>query len=201
MRQRLRAGEEGFSLVEMMAAIAVVMVVTTAVAVGLAASTSASAASKSRVVATNLALQDLELARSTRFTALAVGAPVTSPAQVIDNVAYTLTRTVSWRSTTSPLNRCSGGSTGRFAFKHVAVSVAWTSAGKTGSVRNETLIAPAAGEGEPDAGAQRVRVVNRDFQPLSNVQVGLTGASTPPASRRTPSAARCSPACRAVPTP
>lgn len=179
MTPRPAGDDAGFSLVEVLAALAVLMVVSVAVAGGLMTAARTSATSKSRTAAAALAAQEVELARSLPQSALVLGTAA-AKTQTVDGRTYTITRTVAWGSSAGTVNRCSGAGTGRYAFRRVSVVVTW--AGMVGAtpITNETLIAPPGGSGTPDSDSQRVHVVDAGGQPVSDVTAVLTGTTTSP---------------------
>ena len=168
-------GDDGFTLVEVIASMVVLAILATAVAVALAQSLQASRTSRQRVAAANLISQQMDLIRDAGAGALGIG--VSSPTPVsVDGTLYSMTQTVRWVSgTSSATDSCSG--TGTALFKSVSIAATWPSMAGTAPVRSDTVLAPDVADVNANAITIPIRVRNRDNVPVQGVAVQLNGGS------------------------
>lgn len=141
LRGRLQAtttDEAGLGMAEVLVAMMVFAIIMVSVAYTLLSSFTFTNDSRSRVIASNLASQEIDLVRSTsNLMNLLTVAPRT---QLVSGVPFTVTRTVSWVSNTGTDVNC-GSDTGSLQYKRVHVEVSWPK--MVGSpIAIDTLLAP-----------------------------------------------------------
>ena len=165
--------EDGFTLIEVVAAIVVLGVLASAVVVVLAQSLEASRTSRQRVAAANVIAAQMDRIRNAGAAALAVG--VTNPTPVdVDGTTYSLTQTVRWVSgPNNDTDSCAG--TGTALFKSVSITAVWPDMVATKPVRSDTVLTPEVGDVDPTAITIPVRVRDRENLPREGVAVTLLG--------------------------
>ncbi len=172
---RRRAGDDGFTLVELLVSLVVASIVLSGVAYGVAQALWQGRDSRNREVATNLAAEAIDQARATTdYTALA-GATTT---QDVNGETYTITRSVTAYSSLGAASPCDGTAGAFIKYKKVSVRVTWPRM-KTGtsSVRAETLLAPGASSFDPTKGNIGAKVLDATGKPVEGIPVLVTGSS------------------------
>jgi prepilin-type N-terminal cleavage/methylation domain-containing protein len=165
--------EEGFSLVEVLAAMSLFALLMTVAAMGLSEALDLTRNNRSRSAAANLAAREMDLVRSTRFTELPVG--LVSSTEQVDGVAYTIRRESQWVSEDATTGSCSAPTGSTLAFLRVTVSVTWPNMNGTAPVTSQTALTPPVGAYDPTTGHVAVSVVDRGAAPLAGIPVFLTG--------------------------
>lgn len=178
MLRRLTADDDsGFSLLEVVIAMAVFTVLAT-ISLGILVNTSDVASDNiRRTAATNLINAQLENARSLNAQSIPDGRTVTT--QTVGGFAYTITQTASYVGSSSATSVCAG--TGNsLAYKLVTVKVTWPAMGNIKPVRGDTLRAVGVGSDGLDAtkGSLAVSIVGSTGQPTPGVVVTLTPGSS-----------------------
>ncbi|AMB57656.1 prepilin-type N-terminal cleavage/methylation domain-containing protein [Microterricola viridarii] len=142
-----RDSDAGISLVEVIVAMMVFAIISLGLAYSLGTMMTQVRDARAREVATNLAAQEIDVARATAnlTTLLDVVRPVTT----VNGVPFTVQRTTRWITDAAAGGACGivGGAstTGELQYKRVAVTVTWpSSGGGTRSASSETLITPKA---------------------------------------------------------
>lgn len=149
IRRRLEMRSEGgFSLVEVVVAMAIFALISAGVLHTMITLITITRDARVRQVATNLAAQEIDLARSATDI-FALGDAV-RPVE-LNNDEFTVRRTTAWVNADEALSPCGGGG-GTLRYKHVQVSVEWTAGAKTRSVDSDTLINPSSRINDPDLG-------------------------------------------------
>jgi prepilin-type N-terminal cleavage/methylation domain-containing protein len=171
------AGDEGFTLIEVIVALLVFAIISTGIVAGMTTIVQMTGDNRARVTAANLASQELDTVRAISDTYTVASAPArTIP---VDGRTYTLTRTVTWVSSTGTSVSCNS-STNLFLL-HVNVRVTWAAMLASGnSVQDDTILAPANGSTNSSVGAIAVSVVGFDGQPVSGVGVSVAVAAGGP---------------------
>jgi prepilin-type N-terminal cleavage/methylation domain-containing protein len=172
-RARAIAGQEGFTIIEMMVALTIFAVVMTAVASIVGSSLFTTANNRNRSVAANLAAQEMEIVRATQFAQLPVG-QVTSTS-IVDGTLFTVTRDSEWISKDADSGACDGESGEALAFLRVDVSVTWPVMSGVAPVTTNTVITPPIGAYDPNSGHIAVSVLDRDAVPQAGVPVNIAG--------------------------
>ena len=122
---RPQSGDEGFSLIEVMAAMTVMAILAMVVAVTLTQSLASSRTSRQRVVAANIIAQQMDSIRNAGAATVNPGDPNPTPV-TIDGTTYTMAQTVRW--VTGPdasVDTCAG--TGSTLYKSVSITATWPS--------------------------------------------------------------------------
>lgn len=175
----------GFTLIEVVVAIMIFAIIASGVVEGMLTISRMTADDRSRVVAANLAAEDIDLVR-------AVGDPFKiEPATITRSITghtYTVTRTTSWVSSGGADVSC-GSSTNIF-YLRIDTKVSWTGQlPTTAPVQSDTLIAPAGRITDPTSGTVAVAVTGADGLPMPGIAVSIVPtsggnnlASQPPAT-------------------
>lgn len=156
--------DSGFSLVEVMVAMVIFAIISTGVLYSMLSVMQVTRDSRARQVATNLAAQEIDLARDTGdlFALLPFGDGEADPAKVIElnGDTFTVSRSTNWISSPDADLQCGSGG-GALRYKRVNVSVEWDGM-RTGSdpVRADTVIDPKNRINDPSLGTILVSVLN-----------------------------------------
>lgn len=173
MRTHPDLAEDGFSLMEVVVAMAVFTVLAT-VSLGLLVNTTRlTGANLNRTVATNLVTTQLEAVRSTDAQSIPDGHTSTTP--TVGGTKYTISQNASYIGSNATASVCSG--TGdSLAYKLVTVTVSWPNMGNIKPVRGDTLRAVGVGADGLDAtkGTLAVSIVGSTGQPTAGVDVTIT---------------------------
>lgn len=165
--------ESGFSLIEVVVAMAVFTVLAT-VTLGLLVNTTDVAGDNiRRTTATNLVNAQLQTARSLTAQEIPDGRTVTN--QTVGAITYTITQTANYAGSNSSTAICSGtGNT--LAYKVVTVQVTWPNMGSIKPVRGDTLRAVGVGSDglSADLGTLAVSITGSTSQPTAGVEIVLT---------------------------
>jgi prepilin-type N-terminal cleavage/methylation domain-containing protein len=167
--------DAGFSLVEVLFAMAVFTIVVT-VALGIVVRTAGAAAGNSRrVVASGLAARQIESARSLQATLIPDGAQITT--ETVGAVSYTVNQTANYVTTNGVATVCT--STGNtLAYKLVTVTVTWPDQGTIPPVREDTLVALGVGQGPSTSqGTLAVQVATAAGVPVSGIPVTFSNGT------------------------
>lgn len=172
------ADDAGMSIIEVLVALSVLLVVMVSTAATLVQALDLSTSSHRRVIASNLASQELDRLRSVPFTQLEgwVASPPSDTVEEVEGQDFTVSRLLTWatldvdsRSCDAPDN--DGGPT------HIqaTVEVAWEPDSARGPVSTQTIIAPAVGEVDPTLGHLGVAVVDRGepVEPVAGKRVQI----------------------------
>ena len=174
-QRRPQSDEGGFSLIEVIVAIALFLVISAAFLSNLDTTSHLNYSNRARSVAASLAEREVELARATDINALNVGTPITRT-NIPDFAAYSVLRDTYWVADSVGANVCdtSSGYTSE-AFVHVTVTVTWPQMRGVKPVRTDTNITPRIGAYHPTTGNLAVTVLDRAGNPLANRPVTVTG--------------------------
>jgi prepilin-type N-terminal cleavage/methylation domain-containing protein len=180
---RVRSDDEGFSLVETLAAMVVFAILAVSVAGVVVHSFGLTKSNASRVAAANLAMQQIEATRALRAIDVPDGATVLSPKPMVNGVEYTVTQTANYVAADSSTSLCSGASTEsgvELAYKLVTVVVTWPGMGVVQPVRQDTLLSLGIGFSGVDGtkGSAAIAVTGASGQAQSGVLVTLSPAGT-----------------------
>ena len=152
------AGDDGFTLVEMMVSLVILSIVSSGFAYGLTLAMVTTRDDRARVQASNLAARELEIVRNefgatkTAPTELGSTSQVTNPHQLpggqtgkalnLDGRNFTVVRTVEWLPSGTGTSPCDGGSVVTYPSLGVNVRVYWQDAGETRDVESNTVLTP-----------------------------------------------------------
>jgi prepilin-type N-terminal cleavage/methylation domain-containing protein len=167
------ATDDGFTLMEVVVAMAIFTIFVMAVLGLLVRTTDVARDNSRRNAGTNLAQQQIEAARSLSALSIPDGKQVTN--QTVDGIVYTVTQTSKYVASGASGSTCSGSSN-TLAYKLVTVTVTWPNMGSTKPVRTDTLKAVGIGNDVSDAtkGTLAVGVVDSDGNPVPDVVVTLS---------------------------
>ncbi|RKR75527.1 type IV pilus modification PilV family protein [Frondihabitans australicus] len=168
--------DEGFTLIEVIVALAVFSIIALTVAGAITNSLVITRDSRSRAVAENLASQDLDLDRSVSDI---MNVQTKTWTTTVQNTPYTIARKVSWSTSATTSNACGTGS-GTLQYKIVKVTVSWPGSGTTNPVVSTTNLAPNSRLNDPTLGTIIVAVTAADGSGASGVSVSIAPASSNP---------------------
>lgn len=182
--QRVRRSDEGLSLVEVLIA----LLIFTVIIMGAIASTTLvlrmTADNRGRVEAANLAQQYIDVARVDGQNDLNGLSNKTYPTVTVDNVAFTVTRTVSWITTNGTDTGCTVSATsgnGSLLFRRVNIRVSWT--GQSSATKNiaaDTILSPTSKINDPTLGTVLISVKSINGGGTGNVTATLAPDSSVP---------------------
>jgi prepilin-type N-terminal cleavage/methylation domain-containing protein len=165
--------EDGMTLIEVVVAISLLAILMLGLGASLGAGLRVIRTDRQRVVAANLATQQMERLRSLPFTSVALGR--TEVTETVDGVDYAVRQDVEWQDQGSDNGPCDGGTS--LDFVRADVSVRWPNMSGVAPVRSQTLLTPSAGSFDPAKGNIAVQLRNRDAADLEGVPVKATGPS------------------------
>jgi type II secretory pathway pseudopilin PulG len=168
-----RPGEEGMTLVELVVSITLLALLMLGLGASLGAGLRLIRTDRQRVVAANLATQQMERVRSLPFSSVPLGR--TEVTETVDGVAYSVRQDVEWQDQGSDNGPCDGGTT--LDYVRVDVSIRWADMAGVAPVESQTLLAPTAGSFDPSKGNIAVQLRDRDAADLGSVPVKATGPS------------------------
>lgn len=181
MLDRLRHEDDGFTLVETLAAMIVFAILAVSVAGVILNGFELTKSNASRSTAANLASQQIEAARSVPPASIPDGMTVTGT-PIVNGIRYQVAQTanVVAESSTSSLCTGTGSATGAsLAYKLVTVTVTWPSMGRVQPVRQDTLLSLGVAGYDKTKGIAAVGVTGADGRPVSGVTVTLGPSGTP----------------------
>lgn len=165
--------ERGFTVVELMIALAVFAIVIGAVATSLSSALNTTRNNRHRSTAAQLASQEMDVVRSSDFAMLPLGL-LQSTANV-DGIDYTVQRESSWVTHSATTDPCTSATGSIPAYMRVTVSVTWPNMSGTDPVESQTIITPPVGSFSPTSGHIGVTVFDRDGAPAAGHVVTITG--------------------------
>jgi len=160
LRRRISSAQpdSGMTLIELMFAMVIFAVVAAGALAGLVAADKTTRGDRNHVAAGNLAARELEISRNefgssaAALTTFAAGSLVTNPhplpggtagsALVLDNVPFTVVRSVEWLAAGAGKSACDGGATATFPSLAVQVDVSWPQMDGSPHVISNTLLTP-----------------------------------------------------------
>jgi len=166
--------ERGSILLEALASAVVLAIATLAVLSAIDGATSASARSKERSVAAALAEQDQARMRAMRFVDLSTYNAEST--QTVDGGTYTVKSRADWvRDATGGTQSCTNESS---QADYIRISSTVTSdvvGTQTRPVVLESLVSPTVASFGPDEGSRAVKLIDRNDNPLPNINVSIDG--------------------------
>ena len=173
--RHVRDDDAGMGLPELLVAMFIFALVSTGLAYSLISTLSLTRDARARVVAANLAAEEIDLARDAPdlFALLDDERPVT-----LNGDEFTVTRTTQWVSDPGAEFTCGAGSgTGALRYKRVNVTVTWGGMRSTAQpVRSDTILSPDDHINDPTKGTILVSVLKADG--TGNAGVGVTVTPT-----------------------
>ncbi|MBH0008440.1 prepilin-type N-terminal cleavage/methylation domain-containing protein [Salinibacterium sp. SWN1162] len=181
--QRLRSSDAGMSLLEVVVAMMIFAMVSLGVLQSLTTVLTVTRDNRARVVATNLASQEIDLARSAEDVFQLFDASYT---KTLNGDDFTVVRSTGWVSAGDDTVACSAGG-GALRYKRINVEVTWPNMRPgTEPVRFDTLLAPNNRINDPALGTILVSVTGGAGDGIAGVSVSAT-PSSPAAGAQTPS--------------
>jgi len=173
--------QDGYSVVELVAAVTIFALVFAAVSIGISRALELNRGNRSRTTGAYVAASRLEEVRSKPFDQVTLGRTIcvySAPGPGCNVPApYTVTQDVTWTapgSTTSSCNVPTGGGSS-LAYKRVTVTITWPDMGGVAPVRSQTLLTPPSGSYDPNEGHVLVQLYDRNAAPLAGQTVTLAG--------------------------
>ena len=162
------AGEEGFSLIELIFSLALLALVLGAAVPAMFSALDLARNNRNRSIAAGLASQQIDLVRDTassNFASLGTGA--SASVQVVDKVKYSIEQDGEWVAPGATTSSCSGSTAASPSFLRITVFVSWPNMHGIPRVQNQTILAPPSGSYDPYKGAIAVTVRDRTGKPPS----------------------------------
>jgi len=185
------AGDDGFTLVEMMVSLVILSIVSSGFAYGLTLAMTVTRDDRARVQASNLAARELEIVRNefgaskTAPTTLAATSQVTNPHPLpggtagqpldLDGREFTVVRTVEWLPAGTGTSPCDGGSAVTYPSLGVNVRVYWQDSGVTRDVESNTVLTPPKGTLASVQGFIAAKVTGADGTGVASLPVDISG--------------------------
>jgi len=177
LRDRLSIGsdrESGLTLIEVVVAMMIFMVIATGVLYTMVNLLQVSRDGRSRQVASNLAAQEIDLARDIADI-FKVGTVSRSP--VVNGDTYTVTRKSEWVTNVANSGACGVGG-GTLRYKKINVTVTWQGMKKGAApVTTDTLINPKTRISDPDLGTILTSVTTASGAPVAGIPVSAVSSS------------------------
>ena len=177
---RRLAEEDGFGLIEVMAAAALLLVVAIATLGVFDAAAKTSGQSKARTIAAALAEQDQERMRAMKAADLSnhhATKRVDASGVVAADGAYTVDSRVDWVRDAGGVESCTSSST-QAEYLRITSTVRSDGLGAGKSVSTSSLVAPPVDSFGSNLGTLTIKVVNRDNQPVPGVDVAISGPTS-----------------------
>lgn len=173
---RLRRSEAGLSIVEVVVAMFIFALISTGTLYTMVSVLQTTRDSRAQQVASNLAAQDIDLARDYKNLFLLLPTTYTVP---LNGDTFTVTRETEWVSSSGNDVQCaSGGAT--LSYKRVNVTVTWDNMKpSTSPVRSDTVIDPKSRITDPSKGTILVLVRTASGTGTEGVVVTAAPSGTP----------------------
>ncbi|WP_161498851.1 type IV pilus modification PilV family protein [Cryobacterium aureum] len=168
--------EAGISLIEVLVAMLIFAIIAVGVGYGIVTSLYLSNDARSRQVATNLAAQEIDLARSSGdvFSVLDHDSTV-----VQNGTTFTVRRATAWETTTGVDGNCGSGG-GQLRYRHLNVTVTWNSMrASTPAVRADSALAPGSRINDPTLGTILVSVLTAAGSGAAGVAISAVPNAVP----------------------
>ncbi|MBH0082523.1 prepilin-type N-terminal cleavage/methylation domain-containing protein [Salinibacterium sp. SWN167] len=172
--QRLRSSESGLSLLEVLVAMMIFAIVSLGVLQTLTTVLAITRDNRARVVATNLAAQEVDLARDAGDVFTLFDETYT---KTLNGDVFTVSRSTAWVPSSNTAASCGSGG-GTLQYKRINVEVSWPNMREgTEPVRFDTLLAPDDRINDPALGTILVSVLGGSGEGSSGVSVNASPAS------------------------
>ncbi len=204
LRRMRHRGDAGLSLLEVVIAMFVFAIVSIAVVHSLTSVLTVTRDSRNREIASNLASQEIDLARD---AANIFGLFTDDRTVALNGENFTVVRTTQWENSTATSTDPCGQGGGLLRFKKVNITVTWEHM-RPGSepVFANTVISPSTRINNPQMGTILVSVLDAAGNGVQGVTVSAVPASTsewraddPAASRRRPTSMVAPTSSRSLP--
>lgn len=165
------ADEGGFTIVELMVAMAIFAIVIVATGVVMGSALNLNRQNQSRDVAANLGAAEMDVVRSTQFKDLPIGR--VERTQAVGAITYTIVRDTEWLQVNATTDSCQI-SNANADYLRVTVRITWPEMRGTQPVTTQTVITPPVGAYDPENGHVSVRVMDAQGGPVDAVPVVLS---------------------------
>jgi prepilin-type N-terminal cleavage/methylation domain-containing protein len=175
---------DGFTIIEVVVAITVLVVAMLAAAALFSNAIIVSGNTRNRVVAANLATQQMENVRGlaadpTKFTTIPQGQTIFNGAsQKVNGVQYTVTQDVTFVTTNSSTSSCDSPGPTAGQILQVSDKVTWPGMGGTQPVKAVTALAPPVGVYSASSGSIAAKVFDSAGAVAPGINVQVAGPST-----------------------
>lgn len=180
-RARNGEGEQGFAIIEVIIAFAILLVVFVPTAMLYNTVITMSANSRDRVTAAGVASEEIAQARATDFTSLLSNVDTTVNSSVHEGgITFAVAQTLTWVNESNVANACGGtgnGSAGTQPLLAVLDAVTWPSMGSTQPVTSETDIAVPPNYYPSALGNLAVSVEDTNSAPVQGATVTMSNTS------------------------
>jgi prepilin-type N-terminal cleavage/methylation domain-containing protein len=167
------AREEGFSLIEVVMAMFIFALVSTGIMYSLLSILAVSRDSRARQVASNLAAEEIDLARGVND--VVNGLVPETKVRELNGDTYTITRRVEWVTDTASALKCGASPSGdKLQYKKVNVEVTWDNMRTTSPVRADTVVNPTERVNDPLKGTILITVLRSDGTGAQGVAVSAS---------------------------
>jgi len=177
LRDRLSIGsdrESGLTLIEVVVAMMIFMIIATGVLYTMVNLLQVSRESRNRQVASNLAAQEIDLARDIADI-FKVGTVSRTPS--VNGETYTVTRKSEWVTNVANSGACGTGG-GTLRYKKINVTVTWSGMRKgSAGVESDTLLNPKTRISDPDLGTILASVTTASGVGVAGIPVTAKTAS------------------------
>jgi Tfp pilus assembly protein PilV len=182
--------EDGFTIVEVLVAVTVLVIAMIGVALLFENTIIASGNTRNRVVAANLATEQMETVRGqaadpTKFTVIPQGQTVlpatpivAGNAQLVNGIQYTVTQDVQFVGQSSSTSSCDSPSASTGQIMQVSETVTWPDMAGTKPVNEVTTLAPPVGAYSASSGSIATKIFDSTGAVSDNVNVQITGPTT-----------------------
>ncbi len=181
-RRRHGAGDRGFTLIEVVVAVALFAILISGIATMVGNGLNLARNNRSRSIGANLASQQIDEFRSQDFDDVVALVGQTTEEMSVDGVPYDVIRDITWVDQQSTQGACDVSATSGLdpRLLRVVVRVEWNAMGSIDPVKAETVLSPPVGSFDPTLGNIAVRVFDRDAGPGYGHPVTVTGPDNPP---------------------
>ncbi|MGZ0211967.1 MAG: type IV pilus modification PilV family protein [Actinomycetales bacterium] len=174
--QRLRSSDAGLSLLEVLVAMMIFAVVSLGVLQALVTVLAITRDNRARVVAANLASQEVDLARDAGDVFALFDDTYT---KTLNGDVFTVRRSTAWVPSSNTEASCGSGG-GTLQYKRINIEVSWPNMREgTEPVRFDTLLSPDDRINDPALGTILVSVLGGSGEGSPGVSVGASPASPP----------------------
>jgi type II secretory pathway pseudopilin PulG len=163
--------EGGMTLLELVVAMSILSFVLLAFGSAMGSSLTVVRNNRERIVAANLAAQEMERVRSSAFASLPLGR--SDVVETINGQAYTVQRDITWQDQSAGTGPCDSP-TSTEDLLLIEVSVSWTGMGVVAPVESSTVLTPSAGAFDPTKGNIAVQVLGASGAPAAGDTVTIT---------------------------
>lgn len=175
MHRRPTSDDAGFTLIEVIVAMVLFAIIITGFLYVLTSSLTMSRDTRARIVAANLASQQIDLVRSAATVFDVVDSTRTT---TLNGDTFTIDVSSSWATSSGGTATCeAGAATGALTYKQVTVEVTWGGMPDGAAVFSDTALTPRTKINDPTRGTVLVGVVDAAGVGVSGATVSLSPAN------------------------